>query len=101
MRRSPGQTRYYLEVPVTDTVDDWPEPRVRDELSARLGEGERLREVPFGDITLLDLRMRVTEPMQQGRLLLAGDAAHLITPAGGQGHEPGHSGRRGTGPRAY
>jgi p-hydroxybenzoate 3-monooxygenase len=85
MRRSPGQTRYYLEVPITDTVGDWPEPRVRDELSARLGEGERLREVPFGDITLLDLRMRVTEPMQQGRLLLAGDAAHLITPAGAKG----------------
>jgi p-hydroxybenzoate 3-monooxygenase len=33
----------------------------------------------------LDLRMRVTEPMQQGRLYLAGDAAHLITPAGGKG----------------
>jgi p-hydroxybenzoate 3-monooxygenase len=85
MRRGSSQTRYYLEVPLTDTVDDWPEHRVRDELSARLGTGERLRDIPFGDITLLDLRMRVTEPMQQGRLLLAGDAAHLITPAGAKG----------------
>lgn len=41
MRRGPGQTRYYLEVPLTDTVGDWPEPRVRDELSARLGAGKR------------------------------------------------------------
>jgi p-hydroxybenzoate 3-monooxygenase len=85
MRRGSNQTRYYLEVPLTDTVDDWPEHRVRDELSARLGAGEGLRDIPFGDITLLDLRMRVTEPMQQGRLLLAGDAAHLITPAGAKG----------------
>ena len=85
MRRGPAQTRYYLEVPVTDTTADWPEHRVRQELAVRLGAGGRLDAVPFGDLGLLDLRVRVTEPMQQGRLLLAGDAAHLITPAGGKG----------------
>jgi p-hydroxybenzoate 3-monooxygenase len=85
MRRGPAQTRYYLEVALTDTTADWPEPRVREELAVRLGAGRRLDAVPFGDIGLLDLRVRVTEPMQQGRLLLAGDAAHLITPAGGKG----------------
>ena len=85
MRRGPTQTRYYLEVPVADTAADWPEQRVRDELSARLCAPGRLDEVPFHTMGCLDLRIRVTEPIQQGPLFLAGDAAHLITPAGGKG----------------
>jgi p-hydroxybenzoate 3-monooxygenase len=85
MRRGHGQARYYLEVPAGDTLTDWPEQRIRDELAVRLGVPGRLDAVPFGEAMLLDLRMRVTEPMQQGRLYLAGDAAHLITPAGGKG----------------
>ncbi len=84
MRRGLTQTRYYLEIPVTDTAADWPEQRVRNELTARLGIGRRL-DVPLGQMGILDLRVRVTEPMQQGSLFLAGDAAHLITPAGGKG----------------
>ncbi len=85
MRRGPDQTRYFLEIPGTDTVADWPEQRVRGELTARLGVGARLDDVPLGEFGVLDMRVRVTEPMQQGRLFLAGDAAHLITPAGGKG----------------
>jgi p-hydroxybenzoate 3-monooxygenase len=85
MRRGPAQTRYYLEVPASDTAADWPEDRVRDELSVRLGAGGRLEGVPFSGMDCLDLRVRMTEPMQQDRLFLAGDAAHLITPAGGKG----------------
>ncbi|MBV9383944.1 MAG: FAD-dependent monooxygenase [Streptosporangiaceae bacterium] len=85
MRRGPAQTRYMLEIPATDTVADWPRQRVRDELAARLGADGRLDDVPVGDLGVLDLRVRVIEPMQQGPLLLAGDAAHLITPAGGKG----------------
>jgi len=84
MRRGPAQTRYYLEIPGTDTTADWPERRVRNELSARLGTGRPL-EAPLGETGILDLRVRVIEPMQQGRLFVAGDAAHLITPAGGKG----------------
>jgi p-hydroxybenzoate 3-monooxygenase len=84
MRRGPAQTRYYLEIPGTDVAADWPEPRVRHELAARLGIGRPL-DAPLGEMGILDLRVRVIEPMQQGSLFLAGDAAHLITPAGGKG----------------
>ena len=85
MRRGAAQTRYYLEVPATDTAADWPQQRIRAELASRLAVAGQLDSVPFGEPAILDLRTRVIEPMQQGRLFLAGDAAHLITPAGGKG----------------
>jgi p-hydroxybenzoate 3-monooxygenase len=85
MRRSPDVTRFYLEVPSTDTLADWPESRIRDEVATRLLEHERLGGVSFIEPSLVDLRMRMSTPMQQGRLFLAGDAAHLVTPAGGKG----------------
>ena len=84
MRRGPAQTRYYLEIPATDIAADWPEQRVRSELTARLGIGTPL-DAPLGEMGILDLRVRVVEPMQQDLLFVAGDAAHLITPAGGKG----------------
>jgi p-hydroxybenzoate 3-monooxygenase len=85
MRRGPDQTRYMLEIAATETTADWPEPRVRGELATRLGVGGRLDRVPLAEFGVLDMRVRVIEPMQQDRLFLAGDAAHLITPAGGKG----------------
>jgi len=85
MRRGPSQTRYYLEIPGADTTVDWTDERARTELAARLGVGGRLDDVPLGDFGLLDMRVRVIEPMQQGPFFLAGDAAHLITPAGAKG----------------
>jgi p-hydroxybenzoate 3-monooxygenase len=85
LRRGPDQTRYMLEIPGTETMADWPEQRVRAELSARFSVGGRLDGVPLGEFSLLDMRVRVVEPMQQGPFFLAGDAAHLITPAGGKG----------------
>lgn len=85
MLRGPEQTRYYLEVPVTDTETDWPQERVRAELSDRLGVHGKLDSTLFGQMSFVDLQMRVTEPMQQDGIFLCGDAAHLITPSGGKG----------------
>jgi p-hydroxybenzoate 3-monooxygenase len=85
MRRGPDQTRYFLEIPRTDTAADWPEQQARSELAARLGVGARLDGVPLSEFGLLDMRVRMIEPMQQDRLFLAGDTAHLITPAGAKG----------------
>jgi p-hydroxybenzoate 3-monooxygenase len=85
MRRLPDLTRFYLEVPASDTVGDWPMDRVRDELTTRLLVPGRLDGVEFIEPTLVDLRMKMTTPMQDGRVFVAGDAAHVITPAGGKG----------------
>ena len=85
MRRDASNTRYYLEVAADDSAADWPERRIRDELGRRLMVAGQLDAVPLVDISFVDLRMQVAQPMQDDRRYLAGDAAHLITPAGGKG----------------
>ncbi len=86
-RRSANSTRYYLEVPGRDTTADWPDDRVWNEIEERMAAPGQPRLVR-GDLIewdFLDLRVRVREPMQSGRIFLAGDAAHMVTPAGGKG----------------
>jgi p-hydroxybenzoate 3-monooxygenase len=87
MRRGAQLTRFMLEVPPADTVDDWPDDRIWAELQERLhAEGEP--EIARGELVerdVLDLRVRVAQPMHDRRVYLTGDAAHLITPAGGKG----------------
>lgn len=85
MRRGRDHTRYYLEVPATATAADWPEERIREELSLRLDVQGKLADVPLGEPGFVDLRVRVLDPMQDGNLYLAGDAAHLVTSAAGKG----------------
>jgi len=87
MRRGPRLTRYVLEVPRTEGLEDWPDERIWDELDARLhAEGNPpLARGPVVERDVLDLRARVVEPMHGGRVYLTGDAAHLVTPAGGKG----------------
>jgi len=87
MQRGPELTRFMLEVSRTDTIDEWPDDRIWAELQRRLhAEGEpELAQGPFVERDVLDLRVRVAEPMHDRSLYLAGDAAHLITPAGGKG----------------
>lgn len=85
LRRSPQLTRYYLQVPARDGLQDWADERLRRELALRLGVDAGALRGPIVERDLLDLRVRVREPLQHGAVYLAGDAAHLITPAGGKG----------------
>ncbi len=85
LRRSRELTRYYLQVPALDRLQDWADDRIRAELELRLGEQAQVVTGPIIEHDILDLRVRVREPLQQGCVYLAGDAAHLITPAGGKG----------------
>jgi p-hydroxybenzoate 3-monooxygenase len=86
LRRSPQLTRYYLQIPAGDGLEDWGDERVKAELEVRLGTaGRGMIDGPVIERDVLDLHVRVREPMQQGCVYLAGDAAHLITPAGGKG----------------
>jgi p-hydroxybenzoate 3-monooxygenase len=85
IRRGAEETRYYLEASPGDGPAVWAPDRVRRELGERLGMSGELDDLPLGDVGFLDLRMRVREPMGDGAVFLAGDAAHLITPAGGKG----------------
>ena len=87
MHRSSTATRFMLEVPAGDGLEDWPDDRIWAELEDRLtAEGRpSLERGEFVERDILDHRVRVCQPMQNGRLFFAGDAAHLITPAGGKG----------------
>ena len=84
--RSPQVSRLYVECAPTDTVDDWPDARVWDELALRLAtEGFELAEGPVLEKDISRVRAHVSEPMRYGRLLLAGDAAHVFPPTGAKG----------------
>jgi p-hydroxybenzoate 3-monooxygenase len=84
--RSPRVSRLYLQVPLQEKLEDWPDDRVWEELQVRLGtEGWRVNEGPVFDKGITPMRSFVCEPMQCGRLLLAGDAAHIVPPTGAKG----------------
>src|SRR5260370_15227687 len=82
--RSPEISRLYLQVDADDTLGAWPAARIWDELRLRLAEpslqaGEIIEE------GITPMRSLVTEPMQRGRLFLAGDAAHIVPATGAKG----------------
>ncbi|MFD9036011.1 4-hydroxybenzoate 3-monooxygenase [Streptomyces sp. NPDC059567] len=87
--RSPAVSRLYLQVPNGTDPADWSDRRVWDELDARFSLGEepgwRLERGPVIQKSVLPMRSSVTEPMRYGRLLLAGDAAHIVPPTGAKG----------------
>lgn len=88
MLRSSTVSRYYLQVPVDDTVDNWPDERVWSELHKRLALRDsdwKLTEGRIVEKRILDMRSHVVEPMNHGTLYLLGDAAHIITPVGAKG----------------
>jgi p-hydroxybenzoate 3-monooxygenase len=85
--RSPTRTRYYLQVPAEEKVEDWSDQRFWNELKARLPAdlAERLVTGPSIEKSIAPLRSFVVEPMQHGRLFLVGDAAHIVPPTGAKG----------------
>jgi len=87
MHRSARLSRFMLEVPGGQDYRQWDDDRIWAELEHRLTAVGRppVQRGEFAERDILDLRVRVCDPMQYGRLYLAGDAAHLITPAGGKG----------------
>ena len=85
--RSQVLSRYYIQVPLTDAVEDWPDEAFWAELKRRLpGEvAARLITGPSIEKSIAPLRSFVAEPMRHGRLFLAGDAAHIVPPTGARG----------------
>jgi p-hydroxybenzoate 3-monooxygenase len=85
--RTPEITRLYVQCPPADEVSAWPDQRVWEELNVRLAtnDGWRLREGPVLEKSIAGMRSFVMEPMQYGRLYLAGDAAHVVPPTGAKG----------------
>jgi p-hydroxybenzoate 3-monooxygenase len=85
--RSPSVTRNYLQVPPDTDLADWPDDRIWAELQFRLAATDEppLTEGPIFDKSVTPMRSFVSEPMQHGRLLLAGDAAHIVPPTGAKG----------------
>jgi p-hydroxybenzoate 3-monooxygenase len=80
--RSPRVSRLYLQVPNQESLDGWPDERIWEELSVRIG---KVNTGPIFDMGITPMRSFVCEPMQHGRLFLAGDAAHIVPPTGAKG----------------
>ncbi|MDP9284329.1 MAG: 4-hydroxybenzoate 3-monooxygenase [Actinomycetota bacterium] len=84
--RSPELSRLYLQCRPDEDLEEWPDERIWAELQTRLGvEGWKLAEGPILEKGVTGMRSFVVEPMQYGRLFLAGDAAHIVPPTGAKG----------------
>ena len=85
--RTPTVSRLYLQVPNGTDPASWPDDRIWDELEARAATDApwTLRRGPLTAKSVLPMRSSVTEPMRYGRVLLAGDAAHIVPPTGAKG----------------
>lgn len=85
--RSKTRSRYYVQVPATEKVEDWSDERFWDELRARLNPeiAAQLQTGPAIEKSIAPLRSFVAEPLRHGRLFLAGDAAHIVPPTGAKG----------------
>ncbi|MBR0564753.1 4-hydroxybenzoate 3-monooxygenase [Azoarcus sp. L1K30] len=86
-QRSKTRSRYYLQVPLTDRIEEWTDEAFWQELRLRLDdEGrEKLVTGPSIEKSIAPLRSFVTEPLRFGRLFLAGDAGHIVPPTGAKG----------------
>ena len=85
--RSPELSRLYFQCDPAENADDWPDERIWEELQARLARDDDwvLTEGPLIEKGVTPMRSFVAEPMQHGRLYLAGDAVHIVPPTGAKG----------------
>jgi p-hydroxybenzoate 3-monooxygenase len=84
--RSRELSRYYIQCAPEEDLALWPDDRIWEELQLRVGlEGRTLAEGPILEKGVTGMRSYVVEPMQYGRIFLAGDAAHIVPPTGAKG----------------
>jgi p-hydroxybenzoate 3-monooxygenase len=85
--RSKTRSRYYIDVPLIEKIEDWSDDRLWDELAFRLGPeaAANMTRGPSIEKSIAPLRSYVFEPMRHGSLFLAGDAAHIVPPTGAKG----------------
>ncbi len=86
-QRNPMLSRYYIQVPLDTQIEDWPDDKFWSELKRRFPPeiAERIVTGPSIEKSIAPLRSFVAEPMNHGRLFLAGDAAHIVPPTGAKG----------------
>lgn len=86
-QRSHTRSRYYLQVPLTDKIEEWTDDAFWQELRLRLDDDAREKLVtgPSIEKSIAPLRSFVTEPLRFGRMFLAGDAGHIVPPTGAKG----------------
>ena len=86
-QRSHTRSRYYLQVPLTDKVEQWSDDAFWAELRLRLDDEGRSKLVtgPSIEKSIAPLRSFVTEPLRFGSMFLAGDAGHIVPPTGAKG----------------
>ena len=85
--RSETRSRYYVDVPLTHEVEEWPDERLWDELAIRLGPeaAANITRGPALEKSIAPLRSYVFAPMRHGSLMLCGDSAHIVPPTGAKG----------------
>jgi p-hydroxybenzoate 3-monooxygenase len=85
--RSPRLTRLYLQVKPDEDINNWPDERIWDELQRRFEtvDGFELKRGPLVQKGITPMHSFVVEPMQYGKLFLAGDSAHIVPPTGAKG----------------
>ncbi|MFZ4479062.1 MAG: 4-hydroxybenzoate 3-monooxygenase [Rhodoferax sp.] len=86
-QRSRSRSRYYLQVPLTDSIEQWSDDAFWQELRLRLDDEGRQKLItgPSIEKSIAPLRSFITEPLRFGRMFLAGDAGHIVPPTGAKG----------------
>lgn len=86
-QRNPKLSRYYVQAPATDKIEDWSDERFWETLLRRFPEdvAKTIQTGPSIEKSIAPLRSFVSEPLRHGSLFLAGDAGHIVPPTGAKG----------------